>query len=120
MTQPWPVEIRLTRDKKALHVAFDDGRQASLPAELLRCESPSAEVQGHGAGEKKLVAGKSDVAIATIEPIGNYAVRLAFDDGHGTGIYGWGLLWEFAGDAGARVARYRRELAEAGLSHLPK
>ncbi|HMO28717.1 DUF971 domain-containing protein [Enterovirga sp.] len=119
MSQPWPVEIRLVRDKKALHVAFEDGRAATLPAELLRVESPSAEVQGHGPGERKLVAGKRDVAIASIEPIGNYAVRLVFDDGHSTGIYGWTLLAKLAEDPAARLAGYHRELAAAGLSSAP-
>lgn len=117
MTEPWPVEIRLTRDKRALHVAFDDGREATLPAELLRCESPSAEVQGHGPDERKLVPGKEHVAIASIEPIGNYAIRIAFDDGHGTGIYGWTLLAKLAEDPERRLDAYRRELAAGGLSH---
>lgn len=118
MTQPWPVEIRLARDKKALHVAFEDGRSAVLPAELLRCLSPSAEVQGHGPDERKLVPGKADVAVASIEPIGNYAIRLVFDDGHSTGIYGWSLLAELAEEPEARLAAYRDELSGAGLSHL--
>lgn len=119
MAQSWPVEIRLVRDKRALHVAFDNGGAATLPAELLRVESPSAEVQGHAPGERKLVAGKRDVAIASIEPIGNYAVRIVFDDGHSTGIYGWSLLARLGEDPDGRLARYRRELEQAGLSSAP-
>jgi DUF971 family protein len=117
MKQVWPVEIRLIRDRKALQIAFDDGRDVALPAELLRCESPSAEVQGHGPDERKLVPGKRDVSISSVEPIGNYAVRLVFDDGHSTGIYGWTLLAKLAEDPQGRLERYRRELHEAGLSH---
>ena len=119
MTQPWPVEIRLASDRRSLRIAFDDGRAADLPAELLRCESPSAEVQGHSPSERKLVPGKRDVLIASVEPIGNYAIRLVFGDGHSTGIYGWGYLAEMAGDAAGRLDRYRKELAAAGLSHEP-
>lgn len=117
MNEPWPIEIRLISDRTSLQIGFDDGRSAALAAELLRCESPSAEVQGHAADERRLVPGKRDVAIASIEPIGNYAVRLVFDDGHSTGIYAWGLLWKLADDPVGRLDRYRRELAEAGLSH---
>ena len=116
-TRPWPTEIRLVRDKRALQIAFDDGRAATLPAELLRVESPSAEVQGHGPDERKLVPGKESVAIASIEPIGNYAIRIVFDDGHSTGIYGWTLLAKLAEEPEARLGRYRAELAAGGLSH---
>jgi DUF971 family protein len=119
MTDPWPVELRVAKDRKALVVAFDDGKGATLPSELLRCVSPSAEVQGHGPSERKLVPGKRDVAIASVEPVGNYAVRIAFDDGHSTGLYGWTLLAELSADPGTRLAAYRRELASAGLSHEP-
>ena len=119
MTQPWPVEIRLIRDKRALQVRFDDGRTVTLPAELLRVESPSAEVQGHGPSERRLVPGKRDVAIVSVEPIGNYAIRIVFDDGHSTGIYGWPLLMKLGEDPEARLARYHGELAQAGLSPAP-
>lgn len=119
MTQLWPVEIRLIRDKRALQIVFEGGGVAMLPAELLRVESPSAEVQGHGPGERKLVPGKRDVAVASIEPIGNYAIRLVFDDGHSTGIYGWTLLAALADDPEGRLARYHDELAQAGLSPAP-
>jgi DUF971 family protein len=87
------MEIRLDRAKTTLSVSFEDGQVFALPAELLRTESPSAEVQGHGPGQKICVAGKEDVKIVTIDPVGNYAVRLVFDDGHDTGIYSWDYLY---------------------------
>nr|WP_245512942.1 DUF971 domain-containing protein [Enterovirga rhinocerotis] len=117
VSQPWPTEIRLASDRRSLRVAFDDGRTADLPAELLRCESPSAEVQGHSPSERKLVGGKADVLIASVEPVGNYAVRLVFGDGHSTGIYGWGYLAGMAEDPEGRLQRYRQELQAAGLTH---
>ncbi len=117
--QPWPVEIRLVSGGRTLQVTFADGRAAGLPAELLRCESPSAEVQGHSAGERRLVPGKRDVAIVAVEPVGNYAVRLTFDDGHATGIYGWSFLAARADDPGGCLAQYRDTLAAAGLSFDP-
>lgn len=121
MTQddPWPTEIRLAADRRLLQVAFADGRQLRLPAELLRVESPSAEVQGHGAGEKKLVPGKRDVTIVAVEPVGNYAVKLTFDDGHATGIYGWRYMAELGRDPDEAIRRYRDRLAAAGLSPDP-
>ena len=91
----------------------------SLPAELLRVESPSAEVQGHGPGEKRLVAGKRDVTIEAVESVGNYAVRLVFDDGHSTGIYGWRYLAELGAEPDMRLRTYRSRLREAGLSPDP-
>ena len=90
----WPTEIRLTKDKRSLHVAFDDGASFELPAEYLRVTSPSAEVQGHSPSERKTVPGKRNVEIIGIEPVGNYAVRLRFDDMHDTGIFGWDYLHE--------------------------
>ena len=117
--EAWPVEIRLSAARDRLVVAFDDGARFEIPAELLRVESPSAEVQGHGPGEKKLVAGKRGVAIVSVEPVGNYAVRLAFDDGHATGIYAWRYLRELGRDAGTLLALYRARLAEAGLAPDP-
>src|SRR5918997_6801601 len=89
---PWPVELRVLRAERRLEVDFDDGTTVSLPAELLRVESPSAEVQGHGPSQKVTVAGKRGVAIAKLEPVGNYAVRIVFDDGHSTGIFAWPYL----------------------------
>ena len=119
MTTRWPVEIRLVSDRKALAITFDDGLAAVLPAELLRCESPSAEVQGHSPTERRPVPGRRDVAIVSVEPIGNYAVRLVFDDGHSTGIYGWTYLEDLAADPIGRLTRYRDELARSGLSFDP-
>lgn len=119
MPEPWPTEIRLAAGRKALSLAFDDGRRAAIPAELLRCESPSAEVQGHSAAGRKLVPGKRDVAITSIEPVGNYAVRLVFDDGHSTGIFDWTYLATLSEDPDGALARYRDKLREAGLSADP-
>ncbi|WP_375460746.1 gamma-butyrobetaine hydroxylase-like domain-containing protein [uncultured Enterovirga sp.] len=114
----WPSEIRLVADRQALLVRFDD-RLLTLPAELLRVESPSAEVRGHSPAEKKLVPGKSGVRIKAVEAVGNYAVRLTFDDGHSTGIYGWAYLAELGRDPNGLVRQYRDGLAAAGLSHEP-
>jgi len=88
----WPTEIKLRRDRAALIVSFDNGERYELPAEYLRVKSPSAEVQGHSPDERKTVAGKRNVAILEVNPIGNYAVRLVFDDLHSTGIYSWDYL----------------------------
>ncbi len=86
----WPTEIRLSADRRVLNVAFEDGARYALPAEYLRVSSPSAEVQGHSPLERKVIGGKRAVAILAVEPVGNYAVKLGFDDMHDTGIYGWG------------------------------
>ncbi len=95
---PEPTEIRLRRAEKRLDVTFDDGVHFSLPAEFLRVESPSAEVQGHGPGERKTIAGRRHVGIIGVEPVGNYAVRLIFDDLHDTGIYSWDYLYRLGKD----------------------
>jgi DUF971 family protein len=89
---PWPVSLTYSRGARTLTAAFDTGETVTLPAELLRVESPSAEVQGHGRAGKKRVTGKELVGIARMEPLGNYAVRIVFDDGHATGLYSWRLL----------------------------
>ena len=99
-----------------LHVTFDDGESFSLPAEYLRVESPSAEVQGHGPGQKTILGGKRNVGIGAIEPVGHYAVRLIFDDGHDTGIYSWDYLHELGLGQEARWSRYLNELAARGLT----
>ena len=91
----WPEEIRLAKSKSLLDVRFDNGKRFSLSAELLRVESPSAEVQGHGAGQKTTPAGKRDILISSIEPVGNYAIRIGFSDGHNTGIFSWNTLYDF-------------------------
>jgi DUF971 family protein len=88
----WPTELRLDKAKTTLTVTFDTGESFALPAEYLRVESPSAEVQGHSPAEKQIVTGKEDVTITAIEPIGNYAVRLVFDDGHDSGLFSWDYL----------------------------
>ena len=88
----WPVELRYVRARRVLEIDFDDGRTVALSAETLRVKSPSAEVRGHGGKAPPPVTGKQDVAIERIEPVGNYAVRLVFDDGHATGLYAWGYL----------------------------
>ena len=95
--QLWPVEIRLKRSERVLEVDFNDGRSFSYSAELLRVESPSADVQGHGPSQKTTPGGKRMVAITAVEPVGNYAVRITFDDGHATGIYSWRYLYEKLG-----------------------
>ena len=112
-------EIRLNKAERVLHVAFDDGSRFSLPAEYLRVESPSAEVQGHGPDQKKIVPGKRDVAIIGIEPVGNYAVRLKFDDLHDTGIYSWDYLHELGREQERRWAAYLAALEVRGLRREP-
>ena len=92
MSEPWPVELRLAKNGQILSVTFDDGQSFALPAEYLRVESPSAEVKGHGPGQEQLVFGKRNVVILRLEPIGTYAVRIVFDDGHNTGLYTWAYL----------------------------
>ncbi|HVZ06668.1 DUF971 domain-containing protein [Rhodopila sp.] len=112
-------EIRLDRAEKTLHVAFDDGTAYALPAELLRVESPSAEVQGHNPGQKQVVAGRRHVAIIGIEPVGHYAVRLLFDDLHDSGIYSWDYLAELGRNKDQLWAAYLDALASRGLSRDP-
>lgn len=116
---PTPTELRYVKAEKLLEVAFDDGRRFRLPAELLRVESPSAEVQGHHPSEKKLIAGRRHVGIIGIEPVGNYAVRLRFDDLHDSGLYSWDYLHELGERQDALWAAYLANLAEAGLSRDP-
>jgi DUF971 family protein len=115
----WPTEIRLAKDKRSLHVAFDDGASFELPAEYLRVTSPSAEVQGHSPSERKTVPGKRDVEIIGVEPVGNYAVKLVFDDMHSTGIYGWDYLHALGANQAERWADYLAELDAQGLSREP-
>ena len=116
---PTPTEIRLKRAERLLEVAFDDGSRFSLPAEYLRVESPSAEVQGHGPGQKTLVAGRREVGIIRVEPVGHYAIRLAFDDLHDTGIYSWDYLHQLGREQAERWAEYERALAAKGLTRDP-
>ena len=118
-TSPWPTELRLAKDKKALVVTFDNGETHTLAAEYLRVVSPSAEVQGHSPDERKTVPGKRNVAILEVHPIGNYAVRLVFDDMHSTGIYSWDYLLELGRNHELKWQDYLDELAGKGLSRDP-
>lgn len=115
----WPTELRLKSAEKLLEIDFDNGAKFRLPAEYLRIESPSAEVQGHGPGEKQLVAGRAAVGILRLEPVGNYAVRIVFDDLHDTGIYSWSYLYELGLEQESRWRAYLAALAQAGLSREP-
>ena len=115
-TATWPTELKLDKDKRLLTVAFDDGAQFALPAELLRVLSPSAEVQGHSPEQRVTVPGKKNVRIVQMEPVGTYAVRITFDDGHNTGLYVWDYLRDLGENQEARFRSYLNELAEKGLS----
>jgi DUF971 family protein len=117
---PWPVELRLKRAEKRLDIEFDDGKRFSLPAEYLRVESPSAEVQGHGPGEKTIIAERAQVGILDLEPVGNYAVRIKFDDLHDTGIFSWEYLYRLGTEYEKRWRDYLAALAAKGLSREPK
>ena len=115
-TRPWPTELRLAKDRRTLAVAFEGGKSFALPAEYLRVKSPSAEVQGHAPDERKTVPGKKDVEITAVDPIGNYAVRLAFDDLHSTGIFTWDYLLELGENQERYWQDYLKELAEKGMT----
>ena len=116
---PAATDIRLDRAAKLLHVAFDDGHAFTYPAEYLRVNSPSAEVQGHGPGQRRLVPGRRHVGIMGLEPVGNYAIRILFDDLHDTGIFSWEYLHELGRDQDRRWRAYLDELAAKGLSREP-
>jgi DUF971 family protein len=113
------MELRLKRAENLLEIAYEDGNRFRLPAEYLRVESPSAEVQGHGAGQKMLVHGRAHVGIIALEPIGNYAVRITFDDLHDTGIYSWSYLYQLGAEYERRWSEYLGALAANGLSREP-
>ncbi len=117
--EPWPSEIRYDQAAKQLSVTFDDGREFQYPAEFLRVHSPSAEVKGHGPGQQKLIAGRRHVSIIEIEPVGNYAVRLVFDDLHDTGIYSWRYLAEIGERREEMWDDYVARLEAAGMSRDP-
>jgi DUF971 family protein len=119
MSNPWPTELRLQKDRKILAVTFDDGESFALPAEYLRVRSPSAEVQGHSPAERRLVAGKRDVQILELHPVGNYAVRLVFDDMHATGIFTWDYLFELGKNHDEYWRDYLDELEVKKLSRAP-
>ena len=114
MPEPIPTEIRLRRASRLLEVSFSDGSRFELPFEYLRVHSPSAEVKGHGPGQEVLVLGKQDVGIAAVDPVGQYAVKLVFDDGHDTGLYTWKYLHELGTEQAAKWARYLERCAAAG------
>ena len=114
-----PTEIRFRKSDKTLDIVFDNGDRYSYPAELLRVESPSAEVQGHGPDQKKIVAGRRHVSILEIEPVGHYAIRLIFDDLHDTGIYSWSYLLELGAHMESRWNAYLEALRNNGLSRDP-
>ena len=115
-TTHWPIELRLKKAEKRLEIDFDDGTTFRLPAEYLRVESPSAEVQGHGPHQKQLVPGKAKVGIKNLEPVGHYAVRILFDDGHDTGIYSWSYLRTLGLEQEKRWRNYLAALQSAGMS----
>ena len=118
-TQHWPTQIRYKKDEKILEIDFDDGASFRLPAELLRVESPSAEVQGHAPDQKKIIAGRRHVGIMEIEPVGNYAVRIKFDDMHDTGIYSWQYLHELGENQDTVWLDYLTAVAASGQSRNP-
>lgn len=112
----WPSEIRVSPDKKTLQVSFEDGVTTALSSELLRVESPSAEVQGHGAGQKTTPAGKRNVTITRIDPVGHYAVRITFSDGHDSGLFSWDILYDYGQRQDSLMADYIERLAATGHS----
>ena len=118
-TEHWPVEIRHKQADRVLEVDFDDGKCFRLPAELLRVESPSAEVRGHGPGQKQLVAGRRHIGILSLESVGNYAIRIRFDDLHDTGIYTWRYLYELGENQEQVWQDYVDALEAHGLSRDP-
>jgi DUF971 family protein len=117
--EPWPTAIDYDPAQKTLSVTFDNGECFALPAEYLRVESPSAEVQGHSPAQKQIVPGRRHVGIMNIEPVGNYAVRIVFDDLHDTGLYSWRTLHELGREHDTRWARYLEALAQRGLKRDP-
>ena len=114
-----PTDIRVKQVERVLEIDFDDGSHFSFPAEFLRVYSPSAEVQGHAPEQRKVVAGRRHVGILGIEPIGQYAIRIDFDDLHETGIYSWRILYEFGLRQETLWARYLKEMSDLGLSRDP-
>lgn len=116
MSEPWPEELRLAAGGQALHVRFDSGEELALAAEYLRVESPSAEVKGHGPGQEQLVWGKRNVKIKKLEPVGSYAVRIVFDDGHSTGLFTWPYLLKLGRERETIWQAYLDKIAAAGFS----
>tara|TARA_B100001123_G_C14406089_1_gene668816 strand:- start:35 stop:418 length:384 start_codon:yes stop_codon:yes gene_type:complete len=118
-SEHWPTKVRLREAKKQLEVTFDNGSFFELPAELLRVESPSAEVQGHMPSQKQIVSGRRHVGIIKVEPVGNYAIRIKFDDLHDTGIYSWQYLYRLGRHKDEVWAEYLKNLEENGLNRDP-
>jgi DUF971 family protein len=114
--RPWPSDIKLRKAERVLEIRFDSGVRFHLPAELLRVESPSAEVQGHGASQKTTIFGKRNVGISGLEPVGNYAVRILFDDGHDSGLFTWETLYKLGRDQDEIWGEYLKALEAKGLS----
>lgn len=114
-TSPRPIDIRLHQASRLLEIKFDNNMECMLSCEFLRVYSPSAEVRGHGHGQETLQVGKEDVNITAIEPVGNYAVKLVFSDGHNTGLYSWDYLYDLARDYEALWLEYLGKLSAAGL-----
>ena len=119
MTDAWPKELRVSKDRRSLTIVFDNGESYLLTAELLRVASPSAEVQGHSPEQRQTVPGKINVEIAKMEPVGNYAVRIIFDDMHDTGLFSWDYLIDLGRNKDTRWQAYLDELTEKGLSREP-
>jgi DUF971 family protein len=121
--RPTPVALTVHQQSRALEITFDDGRSFRIPFELMRVYSPSAEVQGHGPGQETLQTGKRDVVIDAIEPVGHYAVKPTFSDGHDTGLFTWDYLYRLGAQQDALLAQYLERLAAAGLdrdAEMPK
>ncbi|HFD88128.1 MAG TPA: DUF971 domain-containing protein [Gammaproteobacteria bacterium] len=118
MSTPIPTDIRLHQKSHVLQISFDDGADFELPCEFLRVHSPSAEVRGHGVGQEVLQVGKEGVNIVAIEPVGQYAIKLYFDDGHNTGLYDWGLLYRYGQNQAQMWQDYLARLEAAGHQHL--
>jgi len=116
---PAPTEIRLRTKSRLLAISFDDGRSFDLPFEYLRVYSPSAEVRGHGPGQEVLQTGKENVRITAIDPVGHYALRLVFDDGHDSGLYSWSYLYQLGAEQDKRWQAYLDRLRDAGYARQP-
>jgi DUF971 family protein len=119
LTKNWPVEIRIKSKEKALEIDFDNGECFIIKAELLRVESPSAEIQGHGSGQKVTLAGRKHVGILSVEPVGNYAIKISFDDMHDTGIYSWQYLYDLGANQNDLWHDYLNRVEELGFSRDP-
>ena len=119
MDSPQPTEIKLHQKSRVLEISFDDGKSFRLPFEFLRVHSPSAEVRGHGPGQEVLQTGKKEVGISRVDPVGSYAIQIAFSDGHETGIYSWDLLYQYGEQQEAMWRHYLERIEQAGASREP-